>query len=44
MLASCTPELGEAANVNVLNPEQRADVGESSSVHSVEVEIIPLDP
>jgi anaerobic selenocysteine-containing dehydrogenase len=29
-----------AANVNVLNPGQKTDIGESSAVHSVEVEIL----
>jgi anaerobic selenocysteine-containing dehydrogenase len=29
------------ANVNVLNPGQKTDMGESSAVHAVEVEIVP---
>jgi anaerobic selenocysteine-containing dehydrogenase len=29
-----------SANVNVLNPGHKTDVGESSSVHSIEVEIL----
>ncbi|MFN8590375.1 MAG: molybdopterin-dependent oxidoreductase [Thermomicrobiales bacterium] len=32
---------GSAANVNVLNDGRKTDMGESSSVHSVEVEIRP---
>ena len=30
------------ANVNVLNPGRKTDMGESSSVHGVEVELRPL--
>ncbi len=32
------------ANVNVLNGGERADMAESSSVHSVEADLIPLEP
>jgi anaerobic selenocysteine-containing dehydrogenase len=32
---------GRGANVNVLNPGEKTDMGESSSVHGVEVEIAP---
>jgi anaerobic selenocysteine-containing dehydrogenase len=31
----------EGANVNVLNPGLRADMGESTCVHGIEVKIIP---
>ena len=33
---------GEGANVNVLNPGRKSDMGESSAVHGTEVEIQPL--
>jgi anaerobic selenocysteine-containing dehydrogenase len=32
------------ANVNVLNPGTKADLGQSSTVHSIEVEIRPVAP
>jgi anaerobic selenocysteine-containing dehydrogenase len=32
------------ANINRLNPGRKTDMGESSSVHGVEVEILPLKP
>jgi hypothetical protein len=30
------------ANVNVLNPGEKSDMGESTAVHSVEVSVTPL--
>jgi hypothetical protein len=30
-------------NVNVLNPGQKTDLAESSAVHSVEVQLVPMD-
>jgi anaerobic selenocysteine-containing dehydrogenase len=35
---------GQRANVNVLNPGVATDMGESSSVHGVEVTVAPADP
>jgi anaerobic selenocysteine-containing dehydrogenase len=32
------------ANVNILNPGNKSDIGESSSVHGVEAELRPLHP
>jgi len=32
----------EGANVNVLNPGRKTDIGESTCVHSVEVTLTPL--
>jgi hypothetical protein len=32
------------ANVNILNPGHKSDIGESSSVHGVEAELRPLLP
>ena len=31
------------ANINRLNPGRKTDMGESSAVHGVEVEILPLE-
>jgi hypothetical protein len=31
-------------NVNALNPGQKTDLGESSAVHSTEVELLPATP
>lgn len=37
------PSLDDAgANVNVLNPGHKTDMGESSAVHAVEVRVVPL--
>jgi anaerobic selenocysteine-containing dehydrogenase len=36
-------EIGQR-NVNVLNPGRKADMGESTSVHAVEVTVAPLTP
>jgi anaerobic selenocysteine-containing dehydrogenase len=37
------PKLDPAgANVNVLNPGQEADLGQSTAVHAIEVEITPV--
>jgi anaerobic selenocysteine-containing dehydrogenase len=35
---------GTQANVNVLNPGHKADMGESTSVHGIEVTITPSMP